>query len=258
MLAVEPLGDALRRRGELLRVAEPARLAVERLLLAGHDLRPVDLLHHVAQVVGAPAHLFPPRRERPLLGLHRAELADRLRHRAHVGLRLAERVEEGPLGLGAEQRLGLVLAVEVHEEGAELGEHAGGGGASVDPGPRAAFGRHLAPDDEAALVEVEPQGLDRRALAGGKILEHALDQRPRPARADLPAVGAAAEEEAERVHQHRLPRPGLAGQHVEPGPEGEGDVRDGGEVADPELRDHGGDSRSVRSPQRRLARIRAK
>ena len=55
---------------------------------------------------------------------------------------------------------------------------------------------------------------------------------------DAAAGRPLAEQQRERIHQHRLAGAGLAGEHVEAGAELEGDVGDGGEVADAELGEH--------------------
>ena len=46
------------------------------------------------------------------------------------------------------------------------------------------------------------------------------------------AVGAVAQHEAERIEQDRLARPGLAGEHTQPAPEGEVERLDQHDVAD--------------------------
>ena len=77
----------------------------------------------VAQVVGPAAHLVAPARERGLLLAERRERRVRLGHGRPLRLRVRERVEDVALRVGVQQRLGLVLAVEVHQERAELAEH---------------------------------------------------------------------------------------------------------------------------------------
>ena len=105
-------------------------------------------------------------------------------------------VEDVALGVGLEERDGLVLAVEVHQHFAEGSEDAHGGRAAVDPGAGASLGADLAPDDDPLLVHVEAERLDATLQRLGKLLERALDDRPPGAGADHAAVPAAAEQEA--------------------------------------------------------------
>ena len=89
------------------------------------------------------------------------------------------------------------------------------------------------------------------------VLEHALDDRRGAPGPDRSARRPARRAAGERVDEHRLARPGLAGQHVEAGAELQGDVGDGGEVPDPELGDHRRGSRARRDrPSAASARIR--
>ncbi len=203
----------------------------------------------MAQVVRPAPDLVALRRERGLLIPQAVQRRVRLRHRRALGLRVGECVEDVALGVGVEQRLGLVLAVEIHQQRAELAEHRGGGRAAVHPRPRAALGRDLAPHDQPSVLEIEAEGFD--PLAGDLVdpLERALDDGLRGAGTHAAAGGALAEQQRERIHQHGLPRPGLAGEDVEAGAEMEGDVGDGGEVADAELGDHASDRFPLPHPE---------
>ena len=154
-------------------------------------------------------------------------------------LRVREGVEDVALRVGVEQRLGLVLAVEVHQERAELAEDRRGGRAAVDPGARAALGRDLAAHDDARVLDVEAERFDLAPGAAVEALEGAFDDRLGGAGTNAAARGPLAEEKSERVDEHGLAGAGLTGEDVEAGAEVEGDVGDGGEVADAEFGEHG-------------------
>ena len=70
------------------------------------------------------------------------------------------------------------------------------------------------------------------------LLERALPRWPWRRRAARCRGRALAEQQRQRVHQHGLAGAGFAGEHVEAGAEVEGDVGDGGEVADAKLGEH--------------------
>ena len=141
---------------------------------------------------------------------------------------------------GVEQRLGLVLSVQVHQQGAELRQDRGRRRAAVHPRARAAFGRDLAAHHHSPVLHIEAEGLDPQPGRRVEALERAFDDGLACPGTDLPAGRALAQQQRQRVHQHRLPGTGLAGEHVEAGAEVEGDIGDGGEVADAELGEHGG------------------
>src|SRR5690606_6441993 len=96
----------------------------------------------------------------PQLGLpphQRVALPEELGHllvplpvRPDEAAEAAEVVEQLDVGLGAEERLVLVLPVEVYRVGGHLAEDVERGGGVVDEGA-AARGRDLAADDEDAV-----------------------------------------------------------------------------------------------------------
>lgn len=151
-----------------------------------------------------------------------------------------------------------MLAVQVHQEGADGGEDTDGRRAAVDPGAGTPLGAHLAPDDDPAVFGLHSQVLEPALGRPRESLEGALDHRARGTRPHRGAVAPAAKQQAEGVDQHRLAGTGLAGEDVQAGTKGEGDVRDGGDVADAEFGEHQIGLRSVRSPQWSLRRMRWK
>ena len=237
-LALERFHDPLGLLHQRARLAQAPRLELERLILSRLDPGRIDLVHDVPQVVRPAAHLVAPGRKTRLLLPKAGDGGMRLGHRGAVRLGVGEGIEDLALRFGVQQRLGLVLSVEVDQKCAELREHGGGGGASVHPGAGAALGGNLPPHHDAAVLDVEPQLFD--PAAGWRVdpLEGALDHRLGGARADAAPGRALAQEQGEGVDQHRLPGPGLAGEHVEPRAELKGDVGDGGEISDPEFGEH--------------------
>ena len=98
-----------------------------------------------------------------------------------------------------EQRLVLVLAVELDEAAGQLLERAGGRERAVDERAAAPLRGDLAADEQLLAAALE-DGLD-----GGGVL----------AGADEVARGAAAEQQSDGLDENRLAGAGLAGQDVE-------------------------------------------
>ena len=142
-----------------------------------------------------------------------------------VGRRRAgEPVERGALHRRREERLVRVLAVEVDEPGADLGELADGREPPVDVRPAAPVQR-----DDAREHDL---------VAGVGVDESAFDARLGGAVADERRVGASADEELERLDEQRLARAGLAGDRGEAATEHEREVGDDPEVGDVQLGQH--------------------
>ena len=239
------------------RLTQPARFERQGFVLARHEPRGLDLARDVAQVIGPATDLIPLRGQ--YLGgfFEFLPAAPLLLQRCPGGQRIGIGIENVALGVCVQQRLGLVLAMEIHQHRTQIGENTYGGGAAVDPGTRAAFGGDLTPDDHAALIGIESQLLQLRERSGRELLEHTLDDAACRAGANLRRIGALAQQEGECIHQHGLAGPGFAGEDIEAWTERQGDIGNGGEVAHPQLGDHRWASRSDRSPQWSLWRIRA-
>ena len=134
------------------------RLGREGFVFAHARGRGGYLLRHVPQVVGLAQDLF-------LLG-PQLLLALRQRlpalvsgpHRSLLELRAAIGIQQVALHLGAEQRLRLVLAVQVHQQSAELGQHSHRRGAAVHPGAGSSLRGDLTLEDEGAVLCSYPQG----------------------------------------------------------------------------------------------------
>src|SRR5215208_4133495 len=111
----------------------------------------------------------------------------------------------------------LVLAVERQERTADVAKVAGRPAATVEVGAGPPLRTHAPREDEVLgvvgypLAELLPQRV--------RELERALHIRLRRAGPHDPGPRLAAEQEVQRVRQHRLAGPGLAREHVEPRPE---------------------------------------
>jgi hypothetical protein len=154
-------------------------------------------------------------------------------------LRARMRIEQRALRGRPQQRLVLVLAVDVDQVlagGFELRER---GGMAVDEAARAAAAVDGAPDNQRAGIAGEirlnqPIG-QRRFVFDFKFRRQlrALGALPHQ-----PGVGAAADQQLDRVHQHRLARAGLAGKAGEAFAELERGFLDQDQVADIERAQH--------------------
>ncbi len=113
-----------------------------------------------------------------------------------------ERIEQSHVLGGIEQRLVLVLTVQIDAARAELPQRRRRREHIVDEGTAASLGRDLAAHDD---VRGAPVLEDR--LHGGEVL----------ARSNEIRAGAAAHEQIDRFDQHRLARAGFAGQDVQAG-----------------------------------------
>ena len=112
---------------QLLGVRQPLGLDFQRLVFAEFRLGALDLLQHVAQIVGFAPHVLLPGRQLCFARLELFEVRMRVADRHALDVRVGVRIEHVALRVGTEQRLRLVLAMQVHEERADLGQHADGG-----------------------------------------------------------------------------------------------------------------------------------
>src|SRR2546422_11468199 len=202
-------------RSQLVGVRQALRFSLERLRLPKLWRRAGDLVHDVAEVVGFAAHLLLSGPELGFAPLQVAPARVRVAHGRPLQPRLGVGVEDVALRLGPEQRLRLVLPVEIHQQGAELGQNADRGRAAVHPDARPPLPRDFALEDDAPILHVHPKGGQGRCKAvegGGGELKGALDRRLLRARAHHVGRCALAQEQGQGVHQHRLAGPGFSGE----------------------------------------------
>ena len=206
------------------------RLRLQRLALQFAELvaEEIDAVGHVAGGV-----------EQVALAQQQRPGARRLRDRGQLRLVAAEGVEEGQLAAARQQRLVLVLAVDLHQQRGQRAQLRQRGRAAVDPGARAAVGAQGAPQlAAAAIVELL---LAQPGQRRGRAVERELGVQlgALGAVADHAAVGAQPGQEAQRVDDQRLAGAGFAGHDGEPRPELELGGGDDGEILDRQTLEHG-------------------
>ena len=151
----------------------------------------------------------------------------------------AEGVERLPLRARLQQPVLVGLAVDGDQRLGHLGQPGDRhrGAAHERTGP--ALGRDVAGQQHVVALDLAAGLVDGRGDVGQVAHpQRALDPGGPAARPDRPAVGAAAEQQPERGHHHRLAGAGLAGDHGQPGPELQGGRLDHAEAGDPQLLKH--------------------
>ena len=130
-----------------------------------------------------------------------------------------EPVEDLELGRGERQPAVLVLAVEGQQARAEGLQVGGRRRPAPDEGARPARAPDPAPEDDLVGALGQPLAdlrQRRRLEQPRREREHPLDPRLVGAGADDLRTGPPAEQQVERVREHRLAGPGLAGDRVQP------------------------------------------
>ena len=205
------------------RVGQLALVALESLVFVGvgegRALQLVDLEPVEIDLARPRAFVAAERRER---GVDRRQL----RAGSFEGRRVdrTEAIERGALRCGRHERLVRVLAVDVDERQAELGQRCHRREAPVEIGAGTTVARHDAAHDH---------------LVVGREHESTFDDRLGAAGAHHRAVGPAAEQQPDRFDDHRLARARLARDRGEAGPEHEREIGDDSEVGDGQFGEHG-------------------
>jgi hypothetical protein len=127
------------------------------------------------------------------------------------------------------------LAVQVDHVASDLGEVGHGCGPAVDVGPRPSVGGD------------HPGQHDLVGAVGRRDEQPAVDPCLGCSGADHGGVGAPADEQLDRLDEHRLAGPGLAGERRQPPVEDEHGVLDHPEVLDVQFGEHGPPRWSSRS-----------
>jgi len=139
-------------------VGQSLRLGCERLVFAGLGRGPLDLLHHVTQIVGFALDVFPAGLQLCSAPLELAQPLVRIPYGDARDVRIAVGVKDVALRVRLEQRLCLVLSVQVDKQRAELREYAHGGGAAVDPGAGPPLPRDLTLQHQAPVFDFHSEG----------------------------------------------------------------------------------------------------
>ncbi len=150
---------------------------------------------------------------------------------ARQGLDAAEGIEQLALRFGPAQRLMRVLAVQVDQAFADVGELGQRRRATVDVRTASSLRiEHAAQQQRSFVGEIlrgEPRAQFRRLVA----VELGGDFGSVGARTQLPRLEAIAEQQRQRVEQDRFAGARFAGQHGEAGPELDLECLDDGEIA---------------------------
>ena len=229
------LGERLERG---LRPGEKARAVLQALVLGRHFVPFALARRELAQVIEPLGDVgalgFALRKLRARLRGHLLEplpVAERLRRVARERLGSGVRVEEFPLGGCAQQRLVRVLAMQVDEPLARFLELREGGGAAIDEAARAARAVKRAAQHQAAGIAGEV-ALGEPRFHGFGDIELAGELGALGALAHEGGVGAAADQQLDRVHQDGFAGAGLAGERGEARRQLERSVLDQHQVAD--------------------------
>ena len=245
--------------------ANPSRdsSARERGVLAGLRVDRLQLLEAEAEQVGLAGALPGARHHLVELALagHQAGVPLGVRGQQRGGLLAPEPVEGLALRPGLQQAVLVGLPVHGDQRLGHAGQRGDRHGGAADEGAGAALGRDVAGQHHPAVLDLSPGLLDG-GREPGQVADpdHALHPRAAGAGADGPAVGAAAEEQAERGHDHGLAGTGLTGDDGQARAELEGRGVDDAERADPDLLKHrgprpaAGGARWSRASPRRAAR----
>ncbi len=149
----------------------------------------------------------------------------------------AERVEQLELSRGERQPAVLVLAVEREQRRRSLAQIRHIRGAPVDQRPRAPIGADSAREDQLVRVLREPVAEPGAHLI--RQVEDPLDVRLRRSRPHDSGPRLAAEQQIQRMREHRLARTGLTREHVQPGREQQLGAVDQQQVLNSKLAQHG-------------------
>ena len=165
------------------------------------------------------------------------------------GAVIAGGIEQGAVGGGIEQAAGLVLAMDLDQLVAELGQQADADRLVVDEGARAPVGAERAAQDQRRLARRCRARREARAtgMAVGQV-ELGGDLGALGARPHQAAGAAVAEREPERIQQDRLAGAGFAGEHAERAVKGEIKPFDEDDVADREPCQHRRSEHGVPGP----------
>ena len=146
--------------------------------------------------------------------------------------------------------------MDVNRDFADPPQDAGRHRASVQAGRRATRPLYLSVQHRQLVVLIHLQAPFRKRRSGAWVVpegEDGLDARRFRALPHQVFVCGTAQHEGQRIHQQRLARPRLSGNHVEARPKDQPRLFDDGKVPDGELEQHGPDYTS-RYPCPRYAR----
>lgn len=150
-------------------------------------------------------------------------------------------VQQRPMLARVEQADGLVLAVHLQQDLAQLAQHGGAGRLVVDEGAAAAVGAKR-PAQHQVLAAIVGDALVFQHVPDrvvGRWREHSRHRRLGSALAHQPCVSARADGQAQAVEDDRLARPSFTSQRRQPRADGQVQGLDEHDVADPKSDQHG-------------------
>ena len=154
-------------------------------------------------------------------------------------LSAAKSIQDSALRFAIEERLRVVLAMEIHQLSSNLGEDAGRHRRSIDPGATATIRRDLALQNQRIFFDLDPPFVgERRDVLELADVEDAFHRRLVRSRANEIGTGALAEEKSQRTDDDRLAGAGFSGENVEARREWKGDLLDDRKIADAQLGQH--------------------
>jgi hypothetical protein len=225
---------------QLFRMLQPSYLVFQLLILARAQVRRFDLACLKAQVIRAGFRLA----SAPL------EIGERLASAAQPSVRDAycvgqlsrsgKRIQHGALLLDAQKSLVLVLAVQVHQQSANLGKQSGRAGGAVHPGAAPAFGRNLPPQNQQTFFTFDPLLLQQLIELGTiRDIEHPFNNGFPCATANCIRRGSFAQQKRERTNDDGLSRARFTRKRVESVVQAHGKTFDDREVFDAKFEQHG-------------------
>src|SRR5262249_6906336 len=159
----------IRRAGHLLEplhVEQDAALVFERDVFAGFQARGFDFAALELPEIREPQPLLFGPLQLLQFDTYRAPLATKRAHARQEIARAGKGIEHVALCVLAEQKLLIVLAVDVRQDRRQLLEQRSGGGTAADISSRLAFGQNLALDQQFAILGFEAQRLKHLADCG--------------------------------------------------------------------------------------------
>ncbi len=152
----------------------------------------------------------------------------------------AEGVKQKAVIIGPQKRLVLVLPVQVHQQPPQLFQKGDGCSPAVYPADAAPAAGHF-PGNYERLIGRDARLFQERChlrSSGGGADKYALNKGALFALADLPRVGALAQEQVDGPDDDRFARSRLPAENIEALSKFQGEIFDEGKLRHPDLRKH--------------------
>ena len=177
VVTLDRLRDPTRQLAKLLGVLESSRLVLQSNVLTVDELRALDLLHDVPQVIGALLRIRSAAAQVGDVAPRHGERLVRIAYSRRMLRRAGKCVQNPTLRVAVQQRLGLVLPVHVDEQSPDLGEDSSTHGRAIHPGTRATRGGDLPLEHHERLFRIDAALIEqRRDLGTIRNVEHSFDR----------------------------------------------------------------------------------